>query len=169
MQNREKLIKVYEFALNQEHTGKNFFEMSLSRLNIGAAVDAFKKLIAEEEKHIEFINAILDRLRRGEDFSVDELKDFIGERPNYFVDRATKEQLDNTIFQSMVPDITVFNTAWLIEKDLSEFYAKMADSSSGKVREAFGMLSKWEKTHEEFFKEYRDKLQDMYGHLPWGG
>jgi hypothetical protein len=69
----------------------------------------------------------------------------------------------------MIPDVTVFNTAWLIEKDLSEFYGKMADSTSGKAKDALRMLSGWEKSHELFFREYRDKLTDVYSKMPWGG
>ena len=69
----------------------------------------------------------------------------------------------------MIPDVTVFNTAWLIEKDLSEFYAKMAQNTEGKAKEAFMMLSDWEKGHETFFKEYRDKLSEIYSKMPWGG
>jgi rubrerythrin len=69
----------------------------------------------------------------------------------------------------MIPDVTVFNLAWLIEKDLAEFYAKMAAQTDGKAAEALGMLSAWEKEHERFFREYRDKLSDVYAQMPWGG
>ena len=69
----------------------------------------------------------------------------------------------------MVPDITIFNTAWLIEKDLSEFYEKMSNQTKGKAKEAFNMLSSWEKEHERFFREYRDKLSEIYSKMPWGG
>ncbi|SFN04426.1 ferritin family protein [Thermodesulforhabdus norvegica] len=169
MQNLDRLINVYEFALNQEYTGKAFFETALSRLSVGAAVDAFKKLIQEEEKHIRFISSILERLREGKELRVEELREVVGEVPNYFVDRATKERLDSTVLDSMIPDVTVFNTAWLIEKDLSDFYRRMAERSDGEVRGAFRLLSEWEKVHEEFFREYRDRLQKMYEGLPWGG
>ena len=69
----------------------------------------------------------------------------------------------------MVPDVTVFNTAWLIEKDLSEFYERMANQTGGKAKEALLMLSQWEKGHEKFFREYRDKLSEVYSKMPWGG
>jgi rubrerythrin len=69
----------------------------------------------------------------------------------------------------MIPDVTVFNTAWLIEKDLSEFYASMAAQTEGKAKDAFKMLSGWEKGHEKFFREFRDKLTDVYSRMPWGG
>jgi hypothetical protein len=31
------------------------------------------------------------------------------------------------------------------------------------------MLASWEKSHEKFFKEFRDKLTDTYAQMPWGG
>jgi rubrerythrin len=169
MAQQESLVKVYEFALNQEYTGKTFFETSLKHLSVGAAVEAFKKLIEEEEKHIQFINSILQKLKRGEELNVDALLDTSLQPTDFFRKRADSQFLSESIYSSMVPDITVFNTAWLIEKDISEFYARMADKASGEVRRAFSMLSAWEKTHEEFFRAYRDKLQEIYANLPWGG
>jgi type I restriction enzyme R subunit len=43
----EPLIKIFEYALSQEETGKSFFQNSLKRMGIGAAVSAFKRLIEE--------------------------------------------------------------------------------------------------------------------------
>ncbi len=45
MSTTQNLIKVYEYALNQEQTGMSFFQTSLQRMGIGAAVSAFKRLI----------------------------------------------------------------------------------------------------------------------------
>ena len=94
------LIRAFEFALNQEETGKSFFASSL------------------------FLQQCLD--------------------------------------ESMIPDVTVFNLAYLIEKDLNEFYAKMAENSDNPAKEAFAMLARWKKGHEKFFKEYRDKPSEVY-------
>jgi hypothetical protein len=69
----------------------------------------------------------------------------------------------------MVLDVTVFNAAWLIEKDLSEFYEKMDSQTEGAPREAFLMLAKWRKEHERFFREFRDKPSEVYAEMPWGG
>jgi len=57
----EKLIKIFEYALNQEETGKSFFEVSIQRMGVGAAVSAFKRLIEEEAKHIEFYQSYPER------------------------------------------------------------------------------------------------------------
>lgn len=163
------LIRVFEYALNQEETGKSFFQHSLQRMGIGAAVSAFKRLIEEEEKHIEFINGILQDLKEGSKIEPSTIKNVVLEPTNYFDERARSEFLHQCIEGSMVPDVTVFNTAWLIEKDLSEFYEKMASQTEGTAKNAFLMLAKWEKNHEKFFKKYRDKLSDVYSKMPWGG
>lgn len=169
MGTKENLIKVYEYALNQEQTGMSFFQTSLERMGIGAAVNAFKQLIKEEEKHILFISRILDNLKQGEDLDLAEVQEFVLEPTDYFSDRAKSEFLEQCVIGSMVPDVTVFNTAWLIEKDLSEFYANAARNTDGSESEAFAMLARWEKAHENFFKEYRDKISESYASMPWGG
>jgi rubrerythrin len=169
MPTKENLIKVYEYALNQEQTGMSFFETSLERMGVGAAVNAFKRLIEEEKKHILFISHIIENLKSGEDIDLGEAQEFVLEPTNYFDERAKSEFLQQCIDGSMVPDVTVFNTAWLIEKDLSEFYENAASNTDGPASEAFGMLSRWEKAHERFFKEYRDKISAVYASMPWGG
>ena len=169
MDQSQNLIKIFEYALNQEHTGKSFFENSIQRMGIGAAVSAFKRLIEEEEKHIEYINRILKRLREGAGIELSSLEEVTLEPTDYFDERANSEFLQQCIEGSMVPDVTVFNTAWLIEKDLSEFYENMASQTEGEAKEALLRLSRWEKGHEEFFRKYRDKLNEVYAKMPWGG
>jgi rubrerythrin len=169
MSKNEHLIRIFEYALNQEETGKTFFEHSLQRMGMGAAISAFKRLIEEEQRHIEFINQILKDLKEGEEINPLEIKEMVLDPTNYFDERAKSEFLQQCIEGSMVPDVTVFNTAWLIERDLSNFYANMATNTEGKAKEAFTMLSEWEKVHEEFFREFRDKLSETYAKMPWGG
>jgi rubrerythrin len=165
----ENLIKIFEYALNQEETGKAFFEHSLERMGVGAAISAFKRLIEEEERHILFISQILKDLKTGKEIKPAEIREMALEPTNYFDERAKSEFLEQCVEGSMVPDVTVFNTAWLIEKDLSDFYANMAQQTEGKAKEALVMLSNWEKEHEKFFREYRDKLSETYSKMPWGG
>jgi hypothetical protein len=170
MQSNQNLIKIFEYALNQEETGKSFFETSLQRMAWGAAVSAFKKLIGEEEHHIAFIQKILAGLKQGclEPLNM-ETKGQQVPPTSFFDERAKSEFLQQCLEGSMVPDVTVFNMAWLIEKDLYEFYQRMADQTEGKARDALRKLSQWEKGHELFFREYRDKLTEIYSKMPWGG
>jgi hypothetical protein len=138
-------------------------------MGVGAAVTAFGRLIKEEEGHVSFITRILKDLREGTDIDLESAGEVAMEPTNYFDERARSEFLQQCIDGSMVPDVTVFNTAWLIEKDLSEFYAIMAERTEGKAKEALTMLSRWEKEHERFFREYRDRLSEIYSRMPWGG
>ena len=169
MSTSENLIKVFEYALNQEKTGMNFFQASIERMGVGAAVSAFKKLVQEEEKHIVYINDILKKLKTGDNLNVESVQSVTIEPTNYFDDRASSEFLEQCVAGSMVPDVTVFNVAWLIEKDLAEFYGNAAAQTEGSASEALGMLARWEKGHENFFKKYRDKLTETYSQMPWGG
>ena len=169
MANNENLIKIFEYALSQEHTGKSFFESSIQRMGIGAAVTAFKSLIREEEKHIRLITRILNGLRKEGKMELPAGRDLAMTASNYFDKRAKSEFLEQCLEGSMVPEVTIFNTAWLIEKDLSEFYEKMAGQTTGKAKRALTFLSRWEKRHEKFFHEYRDKFSEIYSEIPWGG
>jgi len=169
MSANENLIKIFEYARQQEETGKSFFQDSLHRMGVGAAISAFKRLIQEEEHHILFIKNILEGLKQGNPIELSVGKDLAIEPTNYFDERAKSEFLQQCLEGSMVAEVTIFNTAWLIEKDLSEFYEKMSKQTEGKAKEALQMLSAWEKEHERFFREYRDKFSETYSKMPWGG
>jgi len=169
MPDEQHLIKIFEYALNQEETGKSFFQASLARMGWGAAVTAFKRVIEEEEHHILFINNILRGLKQGGLEQIRLEKDIALPQINFFDERSKKEFSQQVYLESMVPDVTVFSMAWLIEKDLSEFYEKMAGQTEGKAQEALSMLAGWERGHERFFREYREKLTKIYDTMPWGG
>lgn len=169
MTTNQNLIKIFEYALNQEETGKSFFETSLQRMGWGAAVTAFKHLIREEEQHIRFISNILERLKLGDAAQLPSGKDFEPGKTDFFDMPGKGDAIQQMMYESMVPDVTVFSIAWLIEKDLSEYYERMAKKTEGQAKEALTMLAEWEKSHERFFREYREKLTEIYAKMPWGG
>lgn len=169
MTTNQNLIRIFEYALSQEETGKRFFEASLERMGWGAGVSVFKQLIREEEKHIRFINTILEGLKTEGVARLDPAKDVVPDRTDFFDIAGKADSLEQVMYESMVPDVTVFSVAWLIEKDLSEYYETMAAKTEGKAKEALTMLADWEKSHERFFREYREKLTQIYAKMPWGG
>ncbi len=169
MPTNQELIKIFEYALNQEETGKSFFQTSLNRMGWGAALSAFKQLIKEEEQHIIFIKKMLENLKSGNADASLSVKDFAIESTNFFDARANSELLQQQFYETMVPDVTVFNVAWLIEKDLSEFYDNMACKTEGAAKEAFKMLAEWERGHERFFRELRQKTSESYKYMGLGG
>jgi len=165
----QNIIRIFEYALNQEETGKSFFQAALARMGWGAAVSAFKRVIEEEEKHILFINNILRSLKQGGIGQIALEREIVLPQTNFFDDRAQAGFSEQVLLESMVPDVTVFSMAWLIEKDLSEFYEKMAGQTEGKAKEALSMLAGWERGHERFFREFREQLTKVYDTMPWGG
>ena len=159
--------KIYEYALQREYEGKRFFEQNAERLSHAAAVGAFKNLAAEEQKHIEFIQSQIAALDKGEAPNVTmglELN-----KAGFFSQRAQTEQIDQTVAEAMVPDLPVLRMAYLIERDLAEFYAMAAAKAQGEARQVLDLLATWEHGHEKLFKYLHDKAFEQYAEMPWGG
>ncbi len=158
--------KVYMYALQREHEGKRFFEQNAARLSHAAAVGAFERLVEEEQKHIEFIEGLLDDLGAGKTGVA------VGvgfEDEGFFSQRAAAEFLEQTVLEAMVPDLPVLRTAYLIEHDLADFYARAASEAEGDAKAALEMLAQWERGHEAFFKRIHDEAFEEYVQMPWGG
>jgi rubrerythrin len=156
--------KILEYALQREYEGKRFFEQNSSRLQNAAAVGAFKAIAAEEQRHIEYIQAQLKALTNGTAPSAPELS-----TAGFFAERADSESIVDTVAESMVADLPVLRMAYLIERDFAEFYAKSAAEAEGQAKAALEMLAHWEAGHERMFKSMHDKAFENYSGMPWGG
>ncbi len=159
--------KIYKYALQREHEGKRFFAQNAKRLSHAAAVGVFERLAAEEQKHIEFIQAQLDALDEGK--APDTALGAELEREGFFSQRADSEMLDQTMLEAMVPDLPVLRMAYLIERDFAEFYEMAAGKSEGEAKAVLTMLAEWERGHERLFKRLHDKAFEEYAEMPWGG
>jgi rubrerythrin len=159
--------KIYEYALQREHEGKRFFAQNAKRLSHAAAAGAFEQLAAEEQKHIEFIQAQIDALDKGEQPSTSMGVEL--EQEGFFSQRAESEMLDQTVIEAMVPDLPVLRMAYLIERDFAEFYEMAAAKSEGQATEVLQMLATWERGHERLFKHLHDTAFEEYAEMPWGG
>ena len=42
-------------------------------------------------------------------------------------------------------------------------------NSLQRMERGTSMLSNWEKQHEKFFREFRDRFHNIYSKMPWGG
>lgn len=159
--------KIYQYALQREHEGKRFFTENAERLSSAAAVGAFKKLAAEEQKHIEFIEFQLKSLGEGEVSSAEMGLEM--EKAGFFSQRAASEEIEATVAEAMVADLPVLRMAYLIERDFSEFYEMSAAKAEGEAKKVLEMLSRWERKHEELFKRLHDRAFEEYAQMPWGG
>ncbi|MBM9606501.1 ferritin-like domain-containing protein [Desulfopila inferna] len=158
------LQKIYEYALQREEEGYQFFKRNAEEASHGAAIEIFEKLANEELKHIQYIKELINTPEEEAGPTNTPL-----EKDSWFEDRAGRELLDQSLIESMIPDIAVLRTAYLIEHDLSEFYEMAAKNSSGVAQLAFSQLAAWERGHEAFFKELHDRIFQEYTEMPWGG
>jgi rubrerythrin len=159
--------KIYEYALQREKEGKSFFQNNAERMSHAAAEGIFHRLAQEEQEHIEFIKSLIEALDSGGKADAN-----IGaelEKGSFFLQRAKSEMLDQTVIESMVPDLPILRMAYLIERDFSEFYEMAASKTENAAKEALTMLAKWERGHEQLFKELHDKIFEEYAAMPWGG
>jgi rubrerythrin len=160
------VTKIYQYALQREHEGKNFFQSHAGRMSHAAAADIFRRLAAEEQKHIDFIEHLLANLEATEGASAPPPDLEPGDR---FAQRADSEALDQTVIESMIPDVAVLRMAYLIERDFAEFYEMAADKAEGEAQIALRALARWERGHERLFKELHDQVFEAYAEMPWGG
>ena len=159
--------KIYEYALQREHAGKNFFESNAERMSHAAAAAIFRRLAEEEQKHIDFIESLLEGLGSGGEADMSDAAQW--ERSGFFSDRAESEMLDQTVMESMVPDLPILRMAFLIERDFSEFYEMAASKTEGDAKKALTMLAEWERDHEALFRKIHDEIFEEYAGMPWGG
>lgn len=162
------VLKVYQYALQREHEGRDFFRQNAGRFSHAAAVGAFERLADEEQKHIEFIQGLIDALEKEGATGIE--AGTAMEAAGFFSQRAQTELLDQTVIEAMVPDLAVLRMAYLIERDFVEFYEMAADwVADESAKEALGMLARWEREHERLFKEMHDRAFQEYAGMPWGG
>jgi rubrerythrin len=158
--------KIYEVALQREQEGKSFFESNAGRMSHAAAAGIFRQLAAEEGKHIEFVEALLARLEGNEGGQEPHLD--LAEAGRFSL-RAESEMLDQTVIESMIPDVAILRMAYLIERDFAEFYEMAAARAEGEASAALASLARWERGHERLFKDLHDRVFQEYAGMPWGG
>ena len=166
MKAQQQVGRILAYALEREKQGVRFFKENAERLHNTAAKGVFERLAQEEIKHAEYIQHLLDQLEEDGDVVVSES---LSSEIDLFGDRAESEKLDQTVLESMIPDVTVLRMAYLIERDFAEFYTQAATQAKGTVKAALEQLAVWEQGHERLFKRMHDYLYDAYIKMPWGG
>jgi len=161
------LRKVYEYALQREREGRDFFESNAKRMSHAAATGIFLTLVAEEEKHIATIQGLLSALESGRAGEARPEGELAGH--GFFSERAASEDLDQTVIESMIPDVTILRMAYLIERDFAEFYEMAAARAEGDAQKVLNSLALWERGHEMLFKGIHDRVYQEYTEMPWGG
>lgn len=162
-----QVLKVLTYALEREREGLAFFSGHADKAQHAAVVGVFRRLAEEERGHIRYIERLLADLsgeaRPEADSAV------VSHDASFFSERAISEMIEQTTVEAMVPDLPVLRMAFLIERDLAEFYDSQAARAGGEARQALERLAGWEREHERLFKTLHDRVFAEYTDMPWGG
>ncbi len=162
------VLKIYTYALQREREGRDFFRSNAGRFGHAAVVDVFEKLAVEEERHIQFVQGLIDALETEGTTGIAAGEAM--EQAGFFSERADSEMLDQTVIEAMVPDLAVLRMAYLIERDFAEFYEMAAEQTDDETaKKSLTMLAGWERRHERLFKQMHDRAFEEYASMPWGG
>ena len=164
-QNYQNIIR---YAMERELQGVDFFKHQAEKVSLASAKDMLLRLADVEMDHYDYLKEQLDHFEKFKQFKE---VDFDLTRENHiFSDRAIQEKLDQQMIESMIPDMSVLRTAYLMEKDFAEFYQNAADNSEDpNAKKLFETLALWESGHEKMFKEEHQRLMEDYMSQPWGG
>jgi len=160
--------KILNYALEREREGYEFFRNHAEKAGHAAVVGVFKRLAQEELGHIEYIERLLAKVAEGGEPVATPALPPAG-TDSFFTARAATEMIEQTTAEAMVPDLPVLRMAFLIERDLAEFYAGLAPKVDGEARIALERLAAWEREHEQLFKTLHDRIFAEYADMPWGG
>ena len=166
-----KLAGILGYALNMERNGKAFFENALHRVENPNAVTALARLVEEEEGHVVLIQQAMELLGMGETRGYTALVGKALKPVRYFDRNAQKDFLRQIRETPTLPDLSVFQTAWLIEREICRFYERAAGRAAGQIRALLMRLYDFERKHEIFFRRYYDELTAVYAAVyqerPW--
>ncbi|NMB73614.1 MAG: ferritin family protein [Myxococcales bacterium] len=157
--------KALEYALQREKEGHRFFSQHAQAAQHAAVKAVFERLAKEEEGHIRYVQNLLDRCCGKQAAKEDAVQHDAG----FFSQRAASEMIEQTTAQAMVPDLPVLRMAFLIERDLQEFYTAAAKQSSGAAKKALEKLAAWEGEHARLFQSLHDQIMKEYAGMAWGG
>ncbi len=161
------VLKVLSYALDREREGLAFFSSHAEKAGHAAMVGVFGRLAEEERGHIRYLERLIAELSgtaaSGSD-TVATIHD-----SGFFSERAASEMIEQTTAEAMVPDLPVLRMAFLIERDLAEFYSVSASRAQGDARVALERLAGWEREHERLFRTLHDRVFAEYSGMPWGG
>ncbi|MDY0000779.1 MAG: ferritin family protein [Polyangia bacterium] len=168
--------KILEYALDREREGFAFFSEHAAKAKHASVVGVFKRLAEEEQAHIRYVERLIARQGGGSapasDPALESLESLESLEPHdssFFSERAASEMIEQTTIEAMVPDLPVLRMAFLIERDLAEFYDLHAAKAEGEARESLARLAAWEREHERLFKTLHDRVFAEYSGMPWGG
>ena len=160
--------QILRYAMQMELNGHNFFKENAKKFNDPTSEALFIKLAKIEMEHYNYLERQLNSYIKTKSFDISE--EVMNREEDIFEARAEAENIEATLQESDIPDLTILRMAYLIEKDYKEFYTNAAENADDEnIKAIFNKLASWEEGHEEIFKTEYDRRMKEYMTLPWGG
>lgn len=153
---KEELNIISQAILN-EVEGYEFYRMAANQAGTGDSKEAFMALANEELKHVEFLEALFNKVKSGHE---DDLKLAFEVNPPS-PDIYNWEKVDKE-YTSMA--MSVFGIGIQMEKDSIEFYENAkAKTQIKEAKKLYDLLIKWERVHlEQFTEQYNIYKEDWW-------
>jgi len=149
-------LNIISQAILNEVEGYEFYKMAAAQAGNKESSDSFMTLANEELKHVEYLNALFNKIKEGDD----DLKlAFEANPPSPDIYNWEKLDKDQTSLA-----MAVFGVGIQMEKDSIEFYEDA--KSKTQIQEAknlYDLLIKWERVHlEQFTEQYNIYKEDWW-------
>ncbi|MCK9444324.1 MAG: ferritin family protein [Tissierellaceae bacterium] len=159
---------ILKYAMQMELDGYNFFKENASKMSNPTSEAMFLELAEAEKQHYEYLENQLNYYLENNAF--DTSPEAMDREEDVFANRAESEHIEETLEESMIPDLTILRMAYLIERDFKEFYTEASENAEDEnIKAIFKKLANWEEGHERLFKNEYSKRMKEYMNLPWGG
>lgn len=166
---RTKCLRILQFARQMELDGYNFFKEKAEAFRSPTTKELFLRLSEAEYEHYKYIEQEIKNYANSDEYKVN--TEFLNrDESSIFEFRQQSENIDTTLVESDVPDLTILRMAYLIERDFKEFYQESAEEvDDPEIKKLLNKLASWEDGHEKLFKAEYDRMKKEYLTLPWGG
>lgn len=164
-----RVANAMKYAMKMEMEGYDFYMDNAEKFSNPTTKEIFIDLANEELAHYNFLEQEMNNYVENPN-AYEMSKEALDPENSIFNQRAEAQNLDTTLEQSDVPDMTILRTAYLVEADFAEYYESQAEQAEDeKIKGVFSMLSEWERGHEKMFRDEYNRLLKEYMSMPWGG
>lgn len=153
----KKELNVISQAILNEVEGYEFYKLAAEQAGTSESAEAFLELANEELKHVEFLKALFDVVKKGSDDDARLAFDAKPPSPDIYNWKKVDKQFANMA-------MSVFGIGIQLEKASIEFYENAkANSEIKEAKELYDLLIKWEYVHlEQFTEQYNNYKEDWW-------
>lgn len=150
-------LKIIAQAILNEVEGYEFYKLAANQAGHEKSKEAFLELANEELKHVEYLEALFEKIKDSEEDDIKLALDISPPSPGIYNWRKIDKE-----YTSMA--MSVFSIAMEMEKDSIEFYEEAkAKTQYEAARELYDLLIKWERIHlEQFTEQYNIYKKDWW-------